>query len=142
MLYRTRLGNLADCLGIVWFLTAHILVYTSVKTCRFAAPHLWWLSFSILCILYFMILEVFLVGLVVFIFWPVFYVRAVRLHLGHYADYLESVAHLEYIPPLYWQTSSTANTSQARDRKTIEIRRRSDSSCSVHPHPSGRRRLR
>ena len=72
-----RLGNLTDALGIVWFLTAHILVYTSVKTCRFAAPHLWWLSFSIICILYFMILEVFLVGLVVFIFWPVFYVRQV-----------------------------------------------------------------
>ncbi|KIP10867.1 hypothetical protein PHLGIDRAFT_33625 [Phlebiopsis gigantea 11061_1 CR5-6] len=71
--YLARLGNLTDALGIVWFLTAHILVYTSVKTCRFAAPHLWWLSFSIICILYFMILEVFLVGLVVFIFWPVFY---------------------------------------------------------------------
>ncbi|GJE92241.1 hypothetical protein PsYK624_083940 [Phanerochaete sordida] len=69
----SRLGNLTDMLGIVWFLTAHILVYTSVKTCRFAAPHLWWLSFSILCILYFMILEVFLVGLIVFIFWPVAY---------------------------------------------------------------------
>ncbi|EKM54470.1 uncharacterized protein PHACADRAFT_258332 [Phanerochaete carnosa HHB-10118-sp] len=69
----SRLGNVTDMLGIVWFLTAHILVYTSIKTCRFSAPHLWWLSFSILCILYFMILEVFLVGLIVFIFWPVAY---------------------------------------------------------------------
>lgn len=61
-------------LSFVWFLTAHILVYTSVKSCRFAAPHLWWLSFGIMCILYFMIVEVFLVGLVVFIFWPAFWV--------------------------------------------------------------------
>lgn len=61
-------------LSLVWFLTAHILEYSSVNSCRQAAPHLWWLTFGILCILYLMILEIFLIGLLVFILGPVLYV--------------------------------------------------------------------
>lgn len=67
---------LTSALTLVWFLTAHILEYTSVNTCRFAAPHLWWLTFGILCILYFMIVEIFLLGLLVFILGPVLFVSA------------------------------------------------------------------
>lgn len=63
-------------ISLAWFLTAHILAYTSLNTCRFAAPHLWWLTFGILCILYVMILEIFLLGLLVFILGPVLYVGA------------------------------------------------------------------
>ena len=70
-----RLSVLTSALSLVWFLTAHILEYTSVNTCRKAAPHLWWLTFGILCILYFMILEIFLLGLLVFILGPVLLVR-------------------------------------------------------------------
>lgn len=57
-----------------WFLTAHILVYTSLTTCRFASPHLWWLTFSILCILYLMILEILFIAVVLFILGPLAFV--------------------------------------------------------------------
>ena len=65
---------ITSAMTLVWFLTAHILEYTSVNTCRFDAPHLWWLTFGILCILYLMILEIFLLGLLVFILGPVIFV--------------------------------------------------------------------
>ncbi|OBZ67122.1 hypothetical protein A0H81_12756 [Grifola frondosa] len=68
-----RLSILTSFVSVTWFLTAHILEYTSVNTCRFSSPHLWWLTFAILCILYLMILEIFLLGLVVFILGPVIY---------------------------------------------------------------------
>lgn len=69
----SRLSLLTSVLSLVWFLTAHILEYTSVNSCRFSAPHLWWLTFGILCILYLMVLEIFLLGLLVFILGPVIY---------------------------------------------------------------------
>ncbi|KAI0775758.1 hypothetical protein BD413DRAFT_611236 [Trametes elegans] len=59
--------------SLAWFLTAHVLAYTSVHTCRYSAPHLWWLTFGILCVLYALILEVFVLGLLVFILGPVLY---------------------------------------------------------------------
>ncbi|KAF7792397.1 hypothetical protein EIP86_003434 [Pleurotus ostreatoroseus] len=68
-----RLSMITSAMTLVWFLTAHILEYTSVNTCRFDAPHLWWLTFGILCILYLMILEIFLLGLLVFILGPVIF---------------------------------------------------------------------
>ncbi|KAK7045607.1 hypothetical protein VNI00_007440 [Paramarasmius palmivorus] len=65
-----RLSLFSSLYSLSWFLTAHILVYTSVNTCRHTSPHLWWLVFSILCITYLMILEVIILGLVVFIIGP------------------------------------------------------------------------
>lgn len=69
-----RLSLLLSVLVIAWFLTSNILLYTSVHTCRFAAPHLWWLIFGILCIQYFIIAQVILIALIVFIIGPVIYV--------------------------------------------------------------------
>ncbi|KAF9027795.1 hypothetical protein BDP27DRAFT_926620 [Rhodocollybia butyracea] len=66
-----RLSLFSSFFSLTWFLTAHILIYTSLKTCRFSSPHIWWLVFGILCITYIMILEVILLGLVVFLFAPV-----------------------------------------------------------------------
>jgi hypothetical protein len=70
---------LSSLLTLSWFLTAHILEYTSINTCRHTSPHLWWLVFAILCTMYLMILEVLFLGFVVlvvapiiFIFWNVF----------------------------------------------------------------------
>ncbi|KAF5393329.1 hypothetical protein D9757_000585 [Collybiopsis confluens] len=60
--------------SLTWFLTGNILVYTSVHTCRFSSPHIWWLVFGILCITYMMILEVVILGLIVFIFAPVVFI--------------------------------------------------------------------
>ncbi|KZT08319.1 uncharacterized protein LAESUDRAFT_61526 [Laetiporus sulphureus 93-53] len=69
----SRLTLLATFFSLAWFLTAHILEYTSIDTCRYSSPHLWWLTFGILCILYVMIMEIFLLGLLVFVFGPVIY---------------------------------------------------------------------
>ncbi|CCM01466.1 uncharacterized protein FIBRA_03520 [Fibroporia radiculosa] len=68
-----RLTLLGTFMSLAWFLTAHILEYTTVNDCRFTSPHLWWLTFGILCILYIMILEIFLLGLLVFVLGPVLY---------------------------------------------------------------------
>ncbi|KDR75897.1 hypothetical protein GALMADRAFT_68821 [Galerina marginata CBS 339.88] len=75
----SRLTLLSSLMTLSWFLTAHILEYTSINTCRHTSPHLWWLVFGILCIMYLMVLEVVLLGLVVlviapilFIFWNIF----------------------------------------------------------------------
>ncbi|KAG7098543.1 hypothetical protein E1B28_000479 [Marasmius oreades] len=65
-----RLSLFSSLYSLSWFLTAHILVYTSVNSCRWSSPHLWWLVFSILCITYLMILEVVVLGLVIFIIGP------------------------------------------------------------------------
>jgi hypothetical protein len=54
----SRLTLLSSLLTLTWFLTAHILEYTSVNSCRHSSPHLWWLTFGILCIMYIMVLEV------------------------------------------------------------------------------------
>ncbi|KAL6310336.1 hypothetical protein BKA93DRAFT_814100 [Sparassis latifolia] len=81
-----RLSFLTSFISLAWFLTAHILEYTSVKTCRLSSPHLWWLTFGILCILYLTILEIFLLGLLVFFVGPVIYLfwNIVLLCLGRH----------------------------------------------------------
>ncbi|EIN11831.1 hypothetical protein PUNSTDRAFT_131983 [Punctularia strigosozonata HHB-11173 SS5] len=80
----SRLSLLSTLLGLTWFLTAHILEYTSINTCRITSPHLWWLTFGILAIVYAVILEVFLLGLIIFVFGPVLYLllALVMLCLG------------------------------------------------------------
>lgn len=82
----SRLSLLATFMSLAWFLTAHILEYTSVNSCRYSSPHLWWLTFGILCILYLMILEIFLLGLLVFVFGPVIYLlwTVILLCLGRH----------------------------------------------------------
>ncbi|KAG1716630.1 hypothetical protein ID866_508 [Astraeus odoratus] len=65
-----RLSLLASMLSLAWFLTAHVLEYTSIQTCRLSAPLVWWLTFSILCTMYFIVLEVVLFGFLVFMVLP------------------------------------------------------------------------
>jgi len=69
----SRLTLLSSLLTLSWFLTAHILEYTSINTCRHSSPHLWWLTFGILCLMYLMVLEVVLLGFVVFIVAPILF---------------------------------------------------------------------
>lgn len=78
----SRLTLLGTFMSLAWFLTAHILEYTSVNDCRHTSPHLWWTTFGILCILYLMVLEIFLLGLLVFVFGPVLYVSLYALRAG------------------------------------------------------------
>ncbi|KAK2463276.1 hypothetical protein APHAL10511_004931 [Amanita phalloides] len=69
----SRLTLLSSLMTLSWFLTAHILEYSSVKTCRHTSPHLWWLMFGILSIMYLMVLEVFILGIFVFVIGPIIY---------------------------------------------------------------------
>ncbi|KAH9949573.1 hypothetical protein B0H21DRAFT_727475 [Amylocystis lapponica] len=82
----SRLSILTSFVSLAWFLTAHIFEYTSVNTCRLSSPHLWWLTFGILCVLYLMVLEIFLLGLLVFFVGPLFYLfwNVVLLCLGRH----------------------------------------------------------
>src|SRR5882724_10596254 len=59
---------------MTWFVTAHILIYTSIHTCRLSAPHLWWLTFGIICIGYLVIVEVIVVAFLIFILGPLIFV--------------------------------------------------------------------
>ncbi|RDX55154.1 hypothetical protein OH76DRAFT_1340132, partial [Lentinus brumalis] len=81
-----RVSLFTSFIGLAWFLAAHVLEYTSVNTCRTAAPHVWWLTFGILCTLYLMILEIFLLGLLVFILGPVLFLmyNIILLCLGRH----------------------------------------------------------
>ena len=72
----SSLTLLSSLMTLTWFLTAHILEYTSVHTCRHSSPHLWWLTFGILCIMYLMVLEVLLLGFIVLIVAPILFVSA------------------------------------------------------------------
>ncbi|KAJ3746947.1 hypothetical protein EV360DRAFT_97791 [Lentinula raphanica] len=66
-----RLSLLNTMYYLTWFLTAHILIYTSINTCRHSSPHIWWLAFGILCQSYILVVEVILLGIIIFIFAPV-----------------------------------------------------------------------
>ncbi|KAF9471455.1 hypothetical protein BDN70DRAFT_938931 [Pholiota conissans] len=70
----SRLTMLSSLITLSWFLTAHILEYSSINTCRHSSPHLWWLVFGILCFLYIMILEVVLLGVIVLIIAPILFI--------------------------------------------------------------------
>ena len=65
-----RLSLLSSMLTLTWFLTAHILEYTSIESCRLSSPLVWWLTFGILCTMYIVVLEVILFGLLVFMILP------------------------------------------------------------------------
>ncbi|KAJ8592348.1 hypothetical protein M405DRAFT_872970 [Rhizopogon salebrosus TDB-379] len=65
-----RLSLLSSMLTLTWFLTAHILEYTTVDSCRTSAPLVWWLTFAILCTMYFLVLEVLVFGFLVFMVLP------------------------------------------------------------------------
>jgi hypothetical protein len=60
---------------LVWFVLVQILLYSSANTCRRASPHLWWLTFGVLSVMYVMILEVVVVAILVFVVGPILFVR-------------------------------------------------------------------
>lgn len=65
-----RLSLFTSMLSLAWFLTAHILEYTTIQTCRLSTPLVWWLTFGILCTMYFVVLEVVFFGFLVFMVLP------------------------------------------------------------------------
>jgi hypothetical protein len=65
---------------LVWFVLAQIFMYSSIKTCRHSSPHLWWLTFGLLSVMYVMILEVVIVAILVFVVGPILFVCINRAH--------------------------------------------------------------
>lgn len=57
------------------FVVNHIFLYTSLTTCRFSSPHLWWLAFSIASLGYIIVLSL-LITFVVYILGPALRVSA------------------------------------------------------------------
>lgn len=73
------LTTLLSLLSLVWFIASHILVYTSLNTCRRSSPHLWYLTFGIMCLAYLLIVEVILVVFFLFFFVPILIVSKLYL---------------------------------------------------------------
>ncbi|KAF9505716.1 hypothetical protein BS47DRAFT_513403 [Hydnum rufescens UP504] len=69
-----QVQTLVSLIVIAHFLATNVLLYSSVNTCRISSPHLWWLSFAILCITYVVILEILLICLTVFVLMPILFV--------------------------------------------------------------------
>ena len=70
-----RLSLLGSTFTLVWFVLVQILLYSSASVCRRASPHLWWLTFGVLSVMYVMILEVVVVAILVFVVGPILFVR-------------------------------------------------------------------
>ena len=71
-----RISVLFTIYSLAWFVLAHVFAYTSTNTCRLASPHIWWLTFSILCLTYIAIAEVLLMIIFIFIVGPILLVSA------------------------------------------------------------------
>ncbi|KAJ1305715.1 hypothetical protein OPQ81_010450 [Rhizoctonia solani] len=70
----SRCSSFQVLYGLVWFVTANILLYGSLTSCRYTSPYIWWLTFSLLCLGYLVVAEMLLVALVVFVIGPLVYV--------------------------------------------------------------------
>ncbi|CAE6413527.1 unnamed protein product [Rhizoctonia solani] len=70
----SRCSSFQVLYGLVWFVTANILLYGSLTTCRYTSPYIWWLTFALLCLGYLVVAEMILVALVVFVIGPLVYV--------------------------------------------------------------------
>jgi len=123
-----------------WFLTAHILEYTSINTCRQTSPHLWWLVFGILCILYLMVLEVVLLGIIVLVVAPILFVsnHGLPLEQCFILFYLGLLEHFHYLPR---ETPSTkSGGDQARGWEAFPKCCRANPSRHVYPASSRERK--
>ncbi|THH18740.1 hypothetical protein EW146_g2279 [Bondarzewia mesenterica] len=67
----TRISGLSLMFSLAWFLIAHVFAFTTTNTYRIASPHIWWLTFAILCMTYIAIAEVILMILFIFIVMPI-----------------------------------------------------------------------
>jgi len=75
--YILRFSVLSSVITLSWFLAAHVLEYTSINTCRQTSPHLWWLVFGMLCIMYLMVFEIFIIGFILLVITPIVFVSCV-----------------------------------------------------------------
>lgn len=67
---RKRLSVMSNMCTIVWFSVTNPILFSSIATCRVTSPHLWWLTFSLLAVIYLMILPFFFISMTVFVLIP------------------------------------------------------------------------
>ncbi|TFY59599.1 hypothetical protein EVG20_g7725 [Dentipellis fragilis] len=146
---------------IVWFILAHVFEYTSTDTCRFSAPHIWWLTFALLCILYVGIVEVivlalvvFIIGPIIFLFWNIFLLCIGRhpLQNPHYIkpdvgklskSVVDAIPLVIYIPPPPGSEETTADTKDpSRPITSPPIAYSYPPKPAPAPPPPARRRFR
>lgn len=66
-----RFVPVLPALTFVWFFSAQLLVFQSLNSCRFSAPHLWWLTLSIICLAYCILSMLILFALFVLVVVPI-----------------------------------------------------------------------
>jgi hypothetical protein len=112
---------------------ATLISQSSIDTCRYDAPRLWWLNFAILCILYLMVLEVVVLGFVVLIVAPILFVSFSSSKLRSRLTSKTLTDLLEHIPDMHWSPpDAKSDRDQTRDRQIIEVDRRQHSSGQLH----------
>lgn len=120
-----------------WVVTAQILVYTSLKTCRMTSPHLWWLLFGIICIMYLMVLEILILGIMVLIIAPILFVSLLDSYESALIYRLTKFPGvLEHLPNLHRPPPTSESRYQTRDRQITKVHRRAHTTCHVHPSSS------
>lgn len=67
---------------VIHLVVNQIFLFTSLSTCRFTAPHLWWMAFGIACIGYLAVLEMLIAVLLVFVVGPTILVGP-RISIGY-----------------------------------------------------------
>jgi hypothetical protein len=130
--FDVRLSLMGSTFTLVWFVLVQILLYSSTDTCRQSSPHLWWLTFGVLSVMYVMILEVVLVAILVFVVGPILFVRLITDFLlvlaDSYAAILEYPAALSRPPPITKPTSF-----HTRHRTSPAGCRRQTPASDLHP---------
>ena len=120
-------------LSLAWFLTAHIFEYTSIQSCRLSSPLVWWLTFAILCTMYFIVLEVVLFGFFVFMVLPLIMVRIHPLFFSQGACFQIHAALIQYRLTLSWSPSASKSAlHQTRNWKAAKVCRGPHSTCDLH----------
>jgi hypothetical protein len=76
----------SSLLGFIWFLAAHIFLFSSYDTCRHSAPHVWYLTLALLALAYAAVAELVLVGLAICVLGPLAFLalNLVLLALGRH----------------------------------------------------------
>ncbi|KAG9103291.1 hypothetical protein FRC06_011483 [Ceratobasidium sp. 370] len=82
----SRCSSFQALYGLIWFITANILLYGSLGTCRYTSPYIWWLTFGLICLGYIVIAEMLAVALVVFVLGPLVYltINVILVCLGRH----------------------------------------------------------
>ncbi|KAG9034831.1 hypothetical protein FRB95_012524 [Tulasnella sp. JGI-2019a] len=66
-----RFETCLTVLALAHFVGNNILLFSSVYTCRFTSPHVWWLGLAIACLSYVVVVEVILIAIVIFVLGPI-----------------------------------------------------------------------